>query len=111
MRRMVIDARRRLIVGYTDIQAEIDLSTFRRIPWENDIPFFLVKFPEKEANRRCSFLTAKLGNLVILQIAIRVLNVLVCACPRSLLKGILKDLHDIGSAAMAGIEYEFCTAL
>jgi hypothetical protein len=48
MRRMVIDARRLLIVGYTDIQAEIDLSTFRRIPWENDIPFFLVKVPEWE---------------------------------------------------------------
>jgi glutamine synthetase len=30
--------------GYTDIRADIDLSTFRRIPWENDIPFFYVRF-------------------------------------------------------------------
>lgn len=26
--------------GYPDAPAEIDLSTFRKIPWENDIPFF-----------------------------------------------------------------------
>ncbi|KAF5373724.1 hypothetical protein D9758_000723 [Tetrapyrgos nigripes] len=30
--------------GYRDILASIDLSTYRRIPWENDVPFFLVSF-------------------------------------------------------------------
>ena len=27
--------------GYPDAPARIDLSTFRKVPWENDIPFFL----------------------------------------------------------------------
>ncbi len=27
--------------GYPDAPAEIDLNTFRKIPWENDIPFFI----------------------------------------------------------------------
>ena len=27
--------------GYPDNPAEIDLNTFRTIPWENDLPFFL----------------------------------------------------------------------
>ena len=27
--------------GYPDAPARIDLSTFRKIPWENDLPFFL----------------------------------------------------------------------
>lgn len=38
--------------GYPDAKANIDLSTFRRIPWENNIPFFLGDFskdPKYEA--------------------------------------------------------------
>src|SRR3954471_12906152 len=27
--------------GYPDTPANLDLSTFRKLPWENDIPFFL----------------------------------------------------------------------
>ncbi|KAK1216366.1 hypothetical protein PQX77_020980 [Marasmius sp. AFHP31] len=30
--------------GYRDIIASIDLSTYRRLPWENNVPFFLVNF-------------------------------------------------------------------
>ena len=30
--------------GYPDAKATIDLSTFRTIPWENDVPFFLGEF-------------------------------------------------------------------
>lgn len=30
--------------GYVDFIAVPDLNTFRRIPWEDDIPFFLVRF-------------------------------------------------------------------
>lgn len=29
--------------GYPDAPARIDLSTFRRIPWENDLPFSWAK--------------------------------------------------------------------
>jgi glutamine synthetase len=30
--------------GYPDAKATVDLSTFRKIPWENDVPFFLGEF-------------------------------------------------------------------
>ena len=31
-------------LGYADIIAKVDISTYRRIPWENNIPFFLLSF-------------------------------------------------------------------
>jgi glutamine synthetase len=34
--------------GYRDLLACIDLSTYRRIPWENDVPFFLVTFRDPD---------------------------------------------------------------
>lgn len=30
--------------GYADFMAVPDLNTFRRLPWEDNIPFFLVRF-------------------------------------------------------------------
>ena len=30
--------------GYPDSIATIDIQTFRQIPWENDLPFFLSRF-------------------------------------------------------------------
>ena len=30
--------------GYPDAKAKLDLGTFRKIPWENDLPFFLGEF-------------------------------------------------------------------
>ena len=30
--------------GFRDILAVPDLKSFRRIPWENNVPFFLVRF-------------------------------------------------------------------
>jgi glutamine synthetase len=27
--------------GYPDAPVRLDISTFRKIPWENDLPFFL----------------------------------------------------------------------
>ena len=32
--------------GYPDAIATIDLHTFRQIPWENDLPFFLAELNE-----------------------------------------------------------------
>ncbi len=42
--------------GYPDARAKIDISTFRKIPWENSIPFFLADFGEHEvyAKTTCS---------------------------------------------------------
>jgi glutamine synthetase len=34
--------------GYPDAPARLDLATFRKIPWENDLPFFLGEFLDKE---------------------------------------------------------------
>jgi glutamine synthetase len=34
--------------GYKDIIAIPDLHSFRRIPWENDMPFFLLSFYEPD---------------------------------------------------------------
>jgi glutamine synthetase len=69
--------------GYQDLVAVPDLSSFRRIPWENDVPFFLVSFFDPETREP------------------------VCACPRGLLKTALSKVEAAGYHAMAGAEYEF----
>src|SRR5262245_60022131 len=33
--------------GYPDAPAKLDLNTFRKIPWENDLPFFLGDLVDK----------------------------------------------------------------
>ena len=40
--------------GYRDIVAVPDLSTYRRIPWEDDVPFFLVSFYEPDTRQPVS---------------------------------------------------------
>ncbi|KAK0725970.1 hypothetical protein B0H67DRAFT_479477 [Lasiosphaeris hirsuta] len=69
--------------GYRDLIAKPDLSSFRRIPWENNIPFFLVSFHDPDTDEPVS------------------------ACPRGLLKTQLEKLAEKGYGAMAGAEYEF----
>lgn len=63
--------------GYRDILAEVDLSSFRRIPWENNIPFFLVSFREPGGES-------------------------LSACPRSLLERAVEKIESKGVGAMAG---------
>lgn len=36
--------------GYPDAPARVDLSTFRKIPWENDLPFFLGDVLDQDNN-------------------------------------------------------------
>ena len=36
--------------GYPDAPARVDLSTFRKIPWENDLPFFLGDIFDQDNN-------------------------------------------------------------
>ncbi|MCJ1248201.1 hypothetical protein MMC30_005418 [Trapelia coarctata] len=69
--------------GYRDIIAIPDLSSFRRIPWEDDVPFFLVSFFEPDTKEP------------------------VIADPRGLLKTAVDKLEKSGLSAMAGAEYEF----
>lgn len=64
--------------GYRDLVAIPDLSSFRRISWENNIPFFLVRFFDPETRAP------------------------ICACPRGLLKTAAAKAEAAGYRAMAG---------
>ena len=64
--------------GYRDLIAVPDLSSFRRIPWENNVPFFLVSFFDPDTKAPVS------------------------ACPRGLLQVQLDKVHKAGYGAMAG---------
>ena len=64
--------------GYHDLIAIPDLSTFRRIPWEDNVPFFLVSFFDPDSMEPVS------------------------VCPRGVLKNALKKLQAKGLGAMAG---------
>ncbi|MBF0278108.1 MAG: glutamine synthetase [SAR324 cluster bacterium] len=41
--------------GYPDAKASLDLDTFRQVPWDNDVPFFLADFrtAEDEPSQIC----------------------------------------------------------
>ncbi|KAF2268153.1 glutamine synthetase/guanido kinase [Lojkania enalia] len=69
--------------GYRDLIAIPDLASFRRIPWENNVPFFLLSFVDPDTDASLS------------------------VCPRSLLKRVVDNLAQDGYGAMAGAEYEF----
>ena len=62
--------------GYPDALAQIDLGTFREIPWDDGVPFFLGDFR-----------TAEGGPLPI--------------CPRQLLKRVVGQLGQGGFSALA----------
>jgi glutamine synthetase len=68
--------------GYPDAKAKIDLNTFREIPWENSIPFFLADFSESSGKQKS-------------------------ACPRSLLKKINNECNSLGYKAFFGFEVEW----
>ncbi|EIW69792.1 hypothetical protein TREMEDRAFT_68303 [Tremella mesenterica DSM 1558] len=69
--------------GYRDLTAIIDLSTYRRLPWEKNIPFFL-----------CSFIDPDSGKPLFVD-------------PRSVLKNVVKEGEDLGYTCMAGAEFEY----
>ena len=64
--------------GYRDIIAVPDLESFRRIPWEDNVPFFLISFMDPDTGGPVS------------------------ACPRGLLKTASEKLEKQGFGAMAG---------
>lgn len=69
--------------GYRDIIASIDLSTYRRIPWEDYVPFFLV-----------SFLDPVTGQPLTVD-------------PRGILKIAMERADKLGRQCFAGVEYEY----
>jgi glutamine synthetase len=68
--------------GYPDCPARIDLDTFRRIPWEGDIPFFLGDFQSGDA---------KPSEI----------------CPRQLVKKVLADGQALGYKPSFAQEFEW----
>ena len=68
--------------GYPDAHAVVDINTFRKIPWEGGVPFFLADF-ESETGEPTS------------------------VCPRKLLKKVKKDSLDMGYKAIFAQEFEW----
>lgn len=68
--------------GYPDATAMVDINTFRKIPWENDTPFFLADFRDEKGND---------------------LHV----CPRSLLKKITQQATEAGYIPFFSQEFEW----
>jgi glutamine synthetase len=64
--------------GYHDIIGIPDLSSMRRIPWEDNVPFFLVSWFDPDSGKPIS------------------------VCPRGILKTAVAKLHAKGYSAMAG---------
>jgi glutamine synthetase len=68
--------------GYRDLLAVIDLSTYRRLSWEKNLPFFLV-----------SFIVPETGEWLSVD-------------PRSALKLVLDKAEEKGWTCMSGAEFE-----
>lgn len=68
--------------GYPDSPAVLDINTFRKIPWENDVPFFLGELTDQKGN----------SSLV---------------CPRQLLKKILNEAKKQGYSPIFSQEFEW----
>ncbi|OJT09112.1 Type-1 glutamine synthetase 2 [Trametes pubescens] len=69
--------------GYRDLIASIDLATYRRIPWENDVPFFLVSFLDPDTREP------------------------IFADPRGVLSKVTENAQSKGWRCIAGCEYEY----
>ena len=68
--------------GYRDLIAKVDLSTYRRLPWEKNIPFFLCTFTDPNTSKALD------------------------VDPRSMLAGIMTRAADMGYKCFAGAEFE-----
>lgn len=68
--------------GYPDQSCRIDLSTFRTIPWQDDIPFFLADFSNTDGSASV-------------------------ACPRSLLKRVSAECEAMGYHPEFAQEFEW----
>jgi len=68
--------------GYPDAPVRIDLSTFRSIPWENNVPFFL-----------CELIDSKESTAQI--------------CPRNLLKNVISQAESAGFQPFFSQEFEW----
>ena len=68
--------------GFPDALARIDLNTYRRVPWDDDVPFFLADFDDGNGGPSS-------------------------VCPRQLLKTVLGRAAARGWQVLSGVEYEW----
>ena len=68
--------------GFPDALAQIDLASFRRVPWDDNVPFFLAEFVEPDGKP-------------------------LPVCPRQLYKRVLARAEKMGFQVLAGLEYEW----
>ncbi|MBG6076752.1 glutamine synthetase family protein [Polaromonas sp. CG_9.11] len=68
--------------GFPDALARLDLDTFRQVPWDDGIPFFLGEFVNADGSAHA-------------------------LCPRQTLKRVLKRAEKMGFSVMAGMEFEW----
>jgi len=68
--------------GFPDALAQLDLSTFRRVPWDDNVPFFLGEFVEANGTP-------------------------LPVCPRQLYKRVLARAGKMGFEVLAGLEFEW----
>lgn len=68
--------------GYPDAQAQIDLNTYRRVPWDENVPFFLADFVDDKG--------APLS-----------------VCPRQLLKRVIAKAQKLGFTPTYAMEFEW----
>ncbi|ETS86634.1 hypothetical protein PFICI_00462 [Pestalotiopsis fici W106-1] len=69
--------------GARDLLAVPDLATYRRIPWEENIPFFFLNWHDPDTGKPLH------------------------CCPRGLLSTVVSRLESNGMGAVAGAEFEF----
>lgn len=68
--------------GYPDAQVQLDPATFRKIPWENDVPFFLGDFVNEKQEPAYT-------------------------CPRQLLRKVMADTEQSGYTPYFSQEFEW----
>ncbi|MGS2764600.1 glutamine synthetase family protein [Sinomicrobium sp. M5D2P9] len=68
-------------MGYGDFDASIDINTYREVPWEGNIPFFLGDFSREGP-----------GGIL---------------CPRNLLKKVMAEAESLGYKPMYSQEFEW----
>jgi glutamine synthetase len=68
--------------GFPDALARLDLDTYRRVPWDGSVPFFLGEFVKPDGSPSP-------------------------ICPRQTLKRVLKRAAKLGVLPMCGMEFEW----
>jgi glutamine synthetase len=68
--------------GFPDAMVRLDLDTYRTVPWDGNVPFFLGNFVTNDGKPHP-------------------------ICPRQVLKRVLKRAEKMGFTAMVGAEFEF----